>query len=79
MHRLRCQTWSLMPARTRQLSGPRLRRGSSFMAIRVPTTVATEPMQKDSSRRPVDVKMRLSTTLHISLLQEVVRACPLRR
>ena len=29
------------------------------MATRVPSTVATEPMQKASSRRPVSLMMRL--------------------
>ena len=44
---------------TRQLSAPRLLRGSSFMATKVPMMVATAPMQKASSRRPVALMMRL--------------------
>ena len=54
-----------VPMLTRQLSGPSDLRGRSFMATRVPSTVATAPMQKASSRRPVSLMMRLPCSARI--------------
>ena len=59
---------------TRQLSGPRDLRGRSFMAARVPSTVATDPMQKASSRRPVSLMMRLPCSARVRPARDLCTA-----
>lgn len=48
---------------TFQESLPRLSRGRSLNAIKVPITVATEPATKMSSKRPVSVIILLHTAV----------------